>query len=95
MTNSLQCIASLVKSSNKVDHISMDYVQKTAQKQPKIVFSTGMKLYEISKLKNYLINFVRILWFVWDMGLVLFDSQKDVVSRNKFDFLGTFWVFLG
>ena len=73
----------------------MDYVQKTAQKQPKIVFSTGMKLYEISKLKNYLINFVRILWFVWDMGLVLFDSQKDVVSGNKFDFLGTFWVFLG
>ena len=73
----------------------MDYVQKIAQKQPKIVFSAGMKLYEISKLKNYLINFVRILWFVWDMGLVLFDSQKDVVSGKKFGFLGTFWVFWG
>ena len=35
------------------DHISVGYVQKTAQKQPKVVLSTGMKTFEISKLKNY------------------------------------------
>ena len=29
------------------------YVQKTAQKQPKIVLSAGMKTFEISKLENY------------------------------------------
>ena len=59
MSDALQCIASLIKISNKFDHISVSYVQKTAQKQPKIVLSVGMKLFEISKLENYLINFVR------------------------------------
>ena len=53
MPDALQCIASLVKISNKFDHISVGYIQKTAQKQPKIVLSTGMKTFEISKLKNY------------------------------------------
>ena len=61
MPDALQCIASLVKISNKVDHISVAYVQKTVQKQPKTVLSAGMKLFEISKPENYLINFVRIL----------------------------------
>ena len=37
-------IASLVKMSSKFDHISVGYVQKIAQKQPKIV---------LSKLENY------------------------------------------
>ena len=39
--------------SNKFDHISVAYVQKTAQKQPKIVLSAGIKIFEISKLENY------------------------------------------
>ena len=52
MPDALQCIASLVKISNKFDHISVGYVQKTAQKQPKIVLSAGMKTSEISKLNN-------------------------------------------
>ena len=46
-------VASLVKISNKFDHISVGYVQKTAQKQTKIVLSTGLKTFEISKLENY------------------------------------------
>ena len=44
MSDALHCIASLVKISNKFDHISVGYVQKTAQKQPKIVLSAGMKI---------------------------------------------------
>ena len=52
MPDALQCIESLVKISNKFDHISVGYVQKTAQKQPKIVLSAGMKTVEISKLEN-------------------------------------------
>ena len=36
----------------KFDHISVGYIQKTAQKQPKIVPSAGMKTFEISKLEN-------------------------------------------
>ena len=56
MSDALQCIASLVKISNKFDHISVGYVQKTTQKQPKIVLSAGMKTFEISKLKNYKSN---------------------------------------
>ena len=53
MPNALHCIASLVKISNKFDHISVCYVQKTAQKQLRIVLSAGMEAFEISKLKNY------------------------------------------
>ena len=56
MPDGLQCIASLVKTSNIFDHISVDYVQKATQKQPKIVFSAGMKTFEISKLENYKSN---------------------------------------
>ena len=91
MRDALQCTASLVKLSNKVDHISVGYVQKTAQKQPRIVLSAGMKLFDISKLENYLINFVRILWFIWDLRLVSFDSQKDAVSGKNFGF----WRYFG
>ena len=53
MPDALHCIASLVKISNKFDRISVGYVQKTAQKQPKIVLSAGMRTFEISKLENY------------------------------------------
>ena len=53
MPDALHCIASLVKISNEFDHISVGYVQKTAQKQPKTVLSAGMKTFEISKLENY------------------------------------------
>ena len=53
MAHALQCIASLAIISNKFDHISVGYVQKAAQKQPKIVLSAGMKTFEILKLKNY------------------------------------------
>ena len=53
MRDALQCIASLVKISNKFEHVSVGYVQKTAQKQPKTVFSPGLKTFEISKLENY------------------------------------------
>ena len=53
MPDALQCIASLVKISNKFDHISVGYIEKTAQKHPKIVISASMKTFEISKLKNY------------------------------------------
>ena len=28
----------------------------------------------------FLVNFIRILWFMWDLVLVLFNSHKDVVS---------------
>ena len=51
MPDSLYYIASLDKISSKFDHISVGYVQKTAQKQPKIVPSA--KTFEISKLENY------------------------------------------
>ena len=53
MPDALHYIASLVKISNKFDHISVGYGQKTAQKQPKIVLSAGMETFEISKLENY------------------------------------------
>ena len=53
MPDALRSIASLVKILNKFDDISVGYVQKTAQKQPKIVLSAGMKTFEISKLENY------------------------------------------
>ena len=53
MPDALRCIASLVKFSNEFEHLSVGYVQKTAQKQPKTVLSAGMKTFEISKLENY------------------------------------------
>ena len=52
MLDALCCIASLIKISNEFDHISVGYVQKTDQKQPKIVVSAGMKTFKISKLVN-------------------------------------------
>ena len=52
MSDALQCITSLVKILSKSDHISVGYVQKTPQKQPKIVLSAGVKTFEISKLEN-------------------------------------------
>ena len=45
MPDALKCIASLFKISNKFDNISVGYAQKTAQKQPKIVLSPGMKTF--------------------------------------------------
>ena len=30
----------------------------------------------------FLINFIRILWFIWDLVLLLFNILKDVVSGN-------------
>ena len=56
MPDALQCIASLIKISDKFDHISMGYGQKTAQKQPKIVLSAVIKTFKISKLENYKSN---------------------------------------
>ena len=53
MPDALCCIASLVEISNEFDHISVGYVQKIAQRQPKIVLSAGIKTFEISKLENY------------------------------------------
>ena len=53
MPDALRCIASLVEISNEFDHISVGYVQKTAQKQPKILLSAVMKTFEISKLESY------------------------------------------
>ena len=54
MPDSLHRITSLVKISNKFHHISVGYVQKTAQKQLKIVLSAGVKkTFKISKLVNY------------------------------------------
>ena len=38
----------------------------------------------------FLINFIIILWFIWDLGLVLFDIHKDVVSGKIF----WFWRYL-
>ena len=52
MLDVLRCIASLMKISNDFDHISVGYIQKTDQQQPKIVFSAGMKSFEISKIVN-------------------------------------------
>ena len=54
MPDALQCIVSLVKTSNKFDHISVCYVQKTVQKHSKIVLSAGMKTFKFSKLESYL-----------------------------------------
>ena len=45
MPDALYCIASLIKISNKFDHISVDYVQKTAQKQPEIVPSAAENIW--------------------------------------------------
>ena len=53
MPDALHCIAPLVKISKEFDHISVGYVQRIAQKQPKTVLSAGMKTLEISKLENY------------------------------------------
>ena len=52
MLDALYCISSMVKISNEFDHISVSYVQKTDQKQPKIVLSSGVRTFEFSKLVN-------------------------------------------
>ena len=52
MLDALCCIASLMNISNDFDHISVGYIQKSDQKQPKTVFSAGMKSFEISKIVN-------------------------------------------
>ena len=53
MPDALHCIASLVEISNEFDHISVGYVQRTTQRQPKFVLSAGMKAFETSKLENH------------------------------------------
>ena len=45
MPDALQCVVSLFKIPNKFDNISVGYIQKTAQKQHKIVLSAGMKTF--------------------------------------------------
>ena len=45
--------SSLVKLLNKFKPISAGYVQKTTQKQPKIVLCAGIKTFKISKLESY------------------------------------------
>ena len=52
MLDAICCVASLVEISNEFEHILVGYIEKTDQKQPKIVFSAGMKTFEISKLVN-------------------------------------------
>ena len=52
MLDALCFITSTIKVSNEFDYISMSYIQKTDQKQPKIVFSANNKTFEISKLVN-------------------------------------------
>ena len=50
------------------------------------------------KICLFLLNFTRILWFFWDLGLTLFDISKDVVFpeilvlSNIFDFLAVNWT---
>ena len=44
---------------------------------------------------GFFINFIRILWFIWDLELVLFDSQKDAVSGGKKFVFGNILGFLG
>ena len=47
---------------------------------------------------SFLLFFLRILWFIWDLGLVLFYGHKDVVSGkilvfdNISSFLGVNWA---
>ena len=91
MHDALQYIAILFKLSNKVEHIPVGYIQKTAQKQPEIVLSAGVKVFEIYKLNNYLINFLRILWFICDLAVGSFDAQKVLVSGKNFGFWQYFW----
>ena len=52
MLDALCCNASLIKISNEFDYISVGYVQKTSQKQPKIVLSAIINTFEISQLVN-------------------------------------------
>ena len=52
MLDALCSIASTVKIPNEFDRILVGYVQKTDQKQSKIVLSAGMKTFEISILVN-------------------------------------------
>ena len=46
----------------------------------------------------FLINFIRILWFIWDLVLGLFNSHKDIVSEKNlvfgsiFDLPGINWA---
>ena len=52
MSDALQRLVSLSQIPNKFDHISVGYVQKTTQMQPKIVLSAGTKTFEISKSRT-------------------------------------------
>ena len=52
MPDALCCITPLVKISNEFDHISVGYVQKTDQKQPKTVLSAGMKTRKLQIIRH-------------------------------------------
>ena len=46
------------------------------------------------KKSVFLVIFKRILRFIWDLGLVLLDSSKDVVSGKTLVF-GNIFIFPG
>ena len=75
MPDALRCIASLFKISNEFNHISVGYVQKTAQKQPKTVLSVGMKTFEISKLENYKQSDIYETWTIFAPPEHLYHSK--------------------
>ena len=78
--DALCCTASLVKISNKLDHISVGYIQKTAQKQPKIIPSACMKTFEISKLENYKSDIMKLRPDTYQLNT--FNITKMRVSIN-------------
>ena len=79
MSDALHCIASLVKISNEFDHISVGYVQKTMQKQPKIVLLAGMKAFEISKLQELqIIRYKRNLAHICTIGTRNIPNNEGV-----------------
>ena len=74
----------------------MGYVQKTAQKQPKIVPSAGMKTFEISKLENYKSDVnetwpryvpAEYLWYNKNEGV----NKKQKTTKNAMKLRGT-WL---
>ena len=78
MPDVLHCIASLVKISNKFDHISVGYIQKTAQKQPKTVLSAGMKTlkFQNSRTTNY--QTLKLDPYVYHLNTFYMPNNEDV-----------------
>ena len=96
-TNTIICLT----HSNALHHWSnfqtklTTFQWVTSKKPPrsslKFYFLLVWNYLKFQNSKNSLINFVRILWFVCNLGLVLFDSQKDKVSGKNF----SFWQYFG